>query len=668
MLRETLAPLIERLKGCTDKQERMALLDRENGAWEQLSALGEPFDFDREWVLKSLLFIGQADHLFRLNRGQLEEVLDTLIPVDVFYRQIGGIVGYHAMMLSLLTSEEHSSKKIEGNFLRPPGIAISNETAEVRRYTMEGLRALPQMAEMYPVGGAADRLRFCDPVTQVPLPAAKLPFCGRTLLEGLIRDVVAREYLYYKLFGEQLITPIAMMTSHEKDNHCQIVRLCEERAWFSRPKDSFRFFSQPLVPTMDALGRWCRSESGGFLMKPGGHGVLWKAAEDAGIFDWLGALGRGKLLVRQINNPIAGIDHSLLTFCGVGISEQKEFGFASCPRQTQSAEGMNVLIEKNDSEYCLTNIEYCDFKRFDIEDVPVNAESAYSRYPSNTNILFADIGAIREKIAVCPLPGMLLNFKKMSFFDALGNPLEGPVARLESMMQNIADHFVAPNLSLLTTFLTYQHRRKTISTAKREFQEGGSLLETPEGCYFELLQNAHELLTQGCRFILPDFYLAEDYLKKGPNVLFHYHPALGPLYEIIAQKLQGGSLAEGSELELEIAEIQVRNLSLKGSLRVVATHPVQDLEGRYSSRVGRCELIDVVIENEGIDRSAANCYWKREVTRKEVCSILIHEDGEFYAHGVVLKGNFQIEVPPRTRVTLLPTEGGGFTQLLNPIG
>lgn len=45
------------------------------------------------------------------------------------------------------------------------------------------------MAEIYPLGGAGDRLGLVDEVTGECLPVAMLPYCGRTLLEGLIRDL-----------------------------------------------------------------------------------------------------------------------------------------------------------------------------------------------------------------------------------------------------------------------------------------------------------------------------------------------------------------------------------------------------------------------------------------------------------------------------------------------
>lgn len=45
----------------------------------------------------------------------------------------------------------------------------------------------------------------------------------------------------------------------------------------------------------------------------------------------------------------------------------------------------------------------------------------------------------------------------------------------------------------------------------------------------------------------------EEYLEKGPGFVFLFHPALGPLWDVIAQKIRGGALAPGSELVLEVS-------------------------------------------------------------------------------------------------------------------
>ncbi|XP_074368478.1 uncharacterized protein LOC141708642 isoform X4 [Apium graveolens] len=53
--------------------------------------------------------------------------------------------------------------------------------------------SIPDLGEIYPLGGSADRLGLVDPVTGECLPAAMLPYCGRTFLESHIRDLQADE-------------------------------------------------------------------------------------------------------------------------------------------------------------------------------------------------------------------------------------------------------------------------------------------------------------------------------------------------------------------------------------------------------------------------------------------------------------------------------------------
>ena len=670
---QQLGKLVEKLRGCCSDSERIHILNQEPLILQCLEKAEELHPFfsntDDELIIKSLIAVGQAELFLPLgsNAEKLKAMLEDLIPVEAFYKEMGGIVGYHWTMLSFLSTLDGAADIVNDShsisYSRPPGIDLSSQGPAVDTFILEGILSMPFFAEMYPVGGAADRLKLCDPETGQSLPSAKLRFCGYTLLERLIRDVQAREYLYYKLFGDQIVTPIAMMTSFEKDNHRHILELCEQHHWFGRPRDSFRLFCQPAVPTMDRNGKWCVCGKMKLLMKPGGHGVIWKVAKQEGIFDWLESLDRKKILVRQINNPIAGIDHGLLSFCGVGFHDDEIFGFASCPRQVGSAEGINVLIERKDPEkthYCLTSIEYCDFHKFSIEDVPVEKGSDYSQFPSNTNILFADIATVSETVERCPIPGMLVNLKKTSFTDDEGVVHEQEVARLESTMQNLADCFDQEMDSTpLKTYLTYNDRQKTISTIKKPFQEGGSLLETPEGCLYDFLRNAYGLLTNHCRVRVPEVACIESFVDEGPSFLFNYHPALGPLFSIIGQKIRGGIFHLYSELKLEITEVNIENLTLSGSLHVIAECPIG--EGgevlRYSDRIGGLFLQNVTVENRGYNPMAKNVYWKEEIERHELCEILIHGDGEFVAKDVVLRGNMRIEVDAGCRVTAFEENG-----------
>jgi hypothetical protein len=676
---ERLSSLVERLKNCRTDLDRIQLLDQDPRVKEWMQAASPlrtlTAELSQEWelTLKSLVAIGQEKSIFSSSSEsfaiseKIRKALEELFPVESFYKEIGGIVGYHWTLLSFLTEEKKPRSDLE-SYYRPPGIDISSENERVLAYLLEGILSLPFLAEIYPIGGAADRLKLFDPASGEPLPAAKLEFCGHSLLEGLIRDIQAREYLYFKLFNVQITTPIAMMTSTEKDNHAHVFSLCEEKKWFGRPKESFRFFCQPVVPTMDKEGKWCLSGEMRLLMKPGGHGVLWRGADQNGIFDWFAGLARKKILVRQINNPIAGIDYGLLAFCGVGFSENKIFGFASCPRQLQSAEGVNILIEKRSKSghfYRLSNVEYCDFTKFCIEDVPIDPGSPYSQFPSNTNILFADIAAVADAARRCPIPGMLVNLKTLSYVDEEGKVKTQEVARLESTMQNIADCFEeaasSQNEVDLKTYLTYNHRRKTISATKKLHQQGSPLLETPEGCFYDLHQNAYDLLAHYCGVAVPEAADVETYTQDGPSFLFQYHPALGPLFSIIAQKIRGGKFNDRSELKLEIAEADISELNLSGSLHILADRIVGELDSKgllhYSENVGRCRLAHVTVENRGIDAQSPHIYWKGEIKRFELCEIVLHGDAEFHAENVSLRGDLRIEVEAGTRLTAFEEEG-----------
>jgi hypothetical protein len=90
-------------------------------------------------------------------------------------------------------------------------------------------------------------------------------------------------------------------------------------------------------------GQWLVAGPCELMMKPGGHGAIWKLMSDYGVFEWLAAQQRSAGIVRQISNPIAGTDTTLLALAGAGHSRGKAFGFMSCERTVGASEGMNVL-------------------------------------------------------------------------------------------------------------------------------------------------------------------------------------------------------------------------------------------------------------------------------------------------------------------------------------
>lgn len=600
--------LLECVQETDDFTEKFSLLKQAEIVPEHFLLSIGSLPIPSQYIL-SVLFLLDQEHVLagweNAAIEQLESLAHTLLALDKAFSVEGGIIGYHKIITELLSMENEEEKIVD----LPNPIPLQEETDDVRKYIFHALENLEKMCELYPVGGAAERLNLSDPTTNKRIPAAKLPFLNKSLLEGIVDDVKAREYLAYKLFGKQVRTPIGLMTSKEKNNHNYILDLCRSSSWFHRGEESFFFFSQPLVPCITKEGKWIASDPLTLELKPGGHGMIWLLAQENGVFRFFEDHNRTKILLRQINNPIAGVDFGLLGFIGYGLSHDKGFGFASCERRQGAKEGMNVIV-RNERGSFLTNLEYCDFEKYGV-DLP---SKGYAHYPANTNLLFADRTLIQKALEIYPLPGKILNFSDK------GN---GSVsARLETMMQNIAD--VIP---CSESYLTLGERRKTIASAKKAYVEGGGIFETPLGALYTHLCNAHELLTIYCGFSLPPHPDPEIFEREGPSFLFTYHPGLGPLYSIIGQKLRGGALSKGAALKLDIADISIKNLTVDGALAITAENLLGHEENgilQYSENTGKCTLENVSVATEvTITLQGNSGFIARDVSFQEPLSITV---------------------------------------------
>lgn len=659
-----LHPLLDNLKKNYSVDEKITFLndhvEMDRSLIDNLLSLADPTSQEErrlfELVIKSVIAIGQGGNVFASSNNQLKmkHLLTLLVELEHFYQDIGGIVGYHIRVLELMDEKNSPRNHSDEEFTKPYGLDISKskETADA---TLNGLKHFPSMGMMFPIGGAGDRLGLADERTGEALPAGLLMFCGNTLIEGLMRDLQAKEYLYYKLFQKQLLTPVALMTSREKNNHEHVLEVFEKNQWFGRPHESFFFFDQPLVPLVTPEGNWVMKDHLEMALKPGGHGVMWKLARDRGVFEWFQSCNRDRVLIRQINNPMAGIDNGLLAFLGKGCGEGKSFGFLSCPRQIRSAEGVLVTVKRKNAsgfDYRISNIEYTSFPLYGIEDVSGDEEE-YSIYPSNTNILFADLNKIQEALNECSIPGMLVNVKTgVNAKQANGEVREVQAGRLESTMQNISDQLVtisevqlskSEQEKKLQVFVVYNDRVKTISVTKNSYVPGKPVQETPEGAFYDYLLNASDLLSNYCKVKTPFLGSREDYLARGPDFIFIYHPALGPLYQVISKKIKGGILHKGSELQLEIAEIDLENIEIDGSLLIEAKE-VMGSNKCFNQLNGKCTLKNVRIINKGREKRPDQIFWKNQLLRHEKLKITLHGNAEFHAENLSITGNQEIEV------------------------
>lgn len=701
---------IEPMKLYKEKYEYMLTKTRvlrflQTGMGQRIALALSKMDSRQAYCIVCLVEIGQVHVLSRLrtkyhlNEKEEEEAIielsRSLERVEEFYDSIGGLAGYQLQCLKIICESAPGANKHSDNcgdacigestdMLVPKGLDIRSE--EAKRSVFEGIRALGNMAEIYPLGGAGDRLGLqCDD-TGESLPSAVLPYCGRSLLEHLIRDVQGREYLHFCLYGEQQTTPIAVMTSLAKGNHTRVMQLFEANDWFGRSFDSFKLFQQPMVPMIKASdGKWALDGPFSLVMKPGGHGVIWKLMHDNGVFQWLGEKNRCSAIVRQISNPMAGQDSTLLALGGQGISGNKAFGFASCERVVGAAEGMNVVLKeirkfKDGSEKCtyrISNVEYTEFSKMGIEDKGVNG-STYSLFPANTNVLYLGLKQVEEMVrksvegrtTEAILPGMILNLNKSIAHINLESEEEECVqaGRLECTMQNLADCFEkelqeGEFCSDLPTFLVYGPRRKVTSSAKRKRKPGSiKIHQTPDGSFYDLQQNAKEMLEQ-CGMKMPDVGSIETYLENGPGFIFLFHPALGPLWDVVAQKINGGQMDEGSELQLEISEVFLSDVYVDGSLLVTADSVMGRKENgvlKYSrNECARISLENVIVKNKGIDfESPHNIFWRHRVKRKESCRIHLDGRSEFEARNITLTGDQEFNVPDGYRMIVSPGKGG----------
>ncbi|CAH8360429.1 unnamed protein product [Eruca vesicaria subsp. sativa] len=669
-----------------EEEEEYTVRSSVKNAFNVLIEMIERFDVNSSGGYKdrrnTVLEAEEVDH-FR-------KFLTFLGEIEQFYDCIGGIIGYQVMVLELLhqstmrhnINRSHLVEESLGcQYLEmhtPSVLDLTKEKEYASQAALWGIEGLPDLGEIYPLGGAADRLGLVDPETGECLPAAMLTHCGRTLLEGLIRDLQAREFLYFKLYGKQCVTPVAIMTSAAKKNHEHVSSLCKRLKWFGRGESNFQLFEQPLVPAVSAEdGQWIVSKPFVPVSKPGGHGVIWKLAYDKGVFKWFNDHGRKGATVRQVSNVVAATDVTLLALAGIGLRYKKKLGFASCKRNAGATEGINVLMEKKNLdgkwEYGISCIEYTEFDKFGISNRSPTVNGLQADFPANTNILYVDLHSaesIGSSSNVKSLPNMVLNTKKrIEYIDQYGDYHSVMGGRLECTMQNIADSFSNKFPSRcqgsledkLDTYIVYNERRRVTSSAKKKKPHASAALhQTPDGALLDILRNAYDLLTE-CDIKIPMVEPNDQYVDSPPPYLILLHPALGPLWEVSRQKFKGGSISSCSELQLEIAEFSWNNVEVDGSLIINAENAMGSTtiseNGepilQYGLRCGKCKLHNVKVVNRGIDwNSKSNVYWRNDVNRLETCKIILHGNAEFEASNVTIEGNHVFEVPDGHRLKI----------------
>ncbi|MCC6128127.1 MAG: hypothetical protein IT584_02880, partial [Chlamydiae bacterium] len=99
----------------------------------------------------------------------------------------------------------------------------------------------------------------------------------------------------------------------------------------------------------------------------------------------------------------------------------------------------------------------------------------------------------------------------------------------------------------------------------------------------------------------------------------------------------------GSELQLELALMELQDVQIEGSLRVLAEKPME----------AKCTLRRVQVQNLGVDWAASRPFWKHDWKRFEAAEIILKGRSEFIAEDAVFSHSQRWVVENGVRMTLL---------------
>jgi UDP-N-acetylglucosamine/UDP-N-acetylgalactosamine diphosphorylase len=191
-------------------------------------------------------------------------------------------------------------------------------------------------------GGQASRLGYEGPKGAFGIG----PVSGRSLFEIHARRLlaVARRH--------RVTVPWYVMTSPANDAATR--EFFARHAWFGLPREDVFFFSQAMMPAVDARGRVLRAAPGVLFLAPNGHGGSLVALRASGALDDARARGLTQLSYFQVDNPLALPADELF----LGLHAQAGAGMSSKVVEKRSAgEKVGVLGRIDGRMGC---IEYSD--------------------------------------------------------------------------------------------------------------------------------------------------------------------------------------------------------------------------------------------------------------------------------------------------------------------
>ena len=240
---------------------------------------------------------------------------------------------------TLIQSDDHENSKISDDIEPADYIPLPNKEGgdparwiEAQAKGEAALRA-GRVAAFTVAGGQGTRLGYDGPKGTFGVT----PVLKKSLFQVFAEKILASS----QIFGRPI--PWYIMTS--RLNHEATEVFFEENDYFGLPSNRVHFFSQGLMPAVDAEGKILLADKGEIALSPDGHGGSLRAMVRSGAGRQMEADGIDIISYFQVDNPlIRCIDPS---FIGFHLETGSELSSKMVPK-AYAGEKVGVFCEEGD--------------------------------------------------------------------------------------------------------------------------------------------------------------------------------------------------------------------------------------------------------------------------------------------------------------------------------
>ncbi len=231
------------------------------------------------------------DHVFKywdeLNEMERGKLLDELSNVDFD-------------LMQRLYQQKEDAPDASNDFGPTPYIPLPNTKDELNQYEKARKAGIEfigkgRMAALLVAGGQGTRLGFDGPKGMFPVG----PVSNKSLFHIHAEKILK----YSRKYGVSI--PWLIMTSVA--NHEDTVNYFKDNGYFGLDKNDVIFFSQGMIPSLDAHGKLILDSKSSISKNPDGHGGTLTALKDSGALDDLKKRGIEEISYFQVDNPLVRI-------------------------------------------------------------------------------------------------------------------------------------------------------------------------------------------------------------------------------------------------------------------------------------------------------------------------------------------------------------------------